>query len=290
VSGFSPEDLFGGINFEDVFGGLHFDFGGGLFDRLFERRAPSGPPRGANLEVDLVVPLETVNTGGAEKVRFTHPQTCPDCKGSGARPGTSPRQCEACKGTGQQTLRQREANVFIQRFSPCAACSGRGRIIDQPCTGCTGSGEVLREDTIEITIPPGVEEGMVLRVAGRGLPGSRPGGIPGDLYVRIYTAPDPRFKRVGADLWREETISVADAVLGASLEIPTLRQSAMVLIPPGSQPGSVLRLKGKGLPVFGEKRKGDLLLRILVRIPQRLSADEKNLYEQLRKVSSGRSS
>jgi molecular chaperone DnaJ len=131
---------------------------------------------------------------------------------------------------------------------------------------------------------------MVLRVAGRGLPAARPGGTPGDLYVRIYTAPDHRFTRAGADLWREETISVSDAVLGTSLQVPTLRHTATVRIPPGTQAGSVLRLKGKGLPEFGEKRKGDLLLRIFVKIPEHLSAEEKSLYEQLRKLGAGHSS
>ena len=288
MAGFSPEDLFGGINFEDVFGGLNVDFGGGLFDRFF-RRQSAGPPRGANLEVEVVVPLETVANGGKEKVRLNSPQTCSDCKGSGAKFGTSPRQCAACNGTGRKVTSKRETNILFQTSTTCSDCRGRGSVIDVPCPKCGGRGEVPREDAIEITIPPGVEEGMVLRVPGRGMPARQPQGVPGDLYVRISSAEDSRFTRDGADLWREESISVADAVLGTTLEIPTLQRFATVHVPSGTQPGTVLRLKRKGLPEFGGAGKGDLLLRIGVKVPERLSVEERNLYEQLRKIGAARS-
>jgi molecular chaperone DnaJ len=288
VAGFSPEDLFGGINFEDIFGGLNFDFGGGIFERFFRRR-PSGPPRGEDLEVDLVVPLETVANGGSEKVRYANPQVCPDCKGSGAKPGTSPRQCAKCKGIGHEVTSRREANVLLQRFVTCTACGGRGNIIDEVCPNCGGRGQVIREEELEITIPRGVEDGMVLRVPGHGRPPRHRGGIAGDLYGRITGAPDARFTRSGADLWREETISIPDAVLGTNIKVPTLQHTATVYVPPGTPPGTVLRLKGKGLPEFGDKEKGDILLRIVVKIPERLSPEEKSLYEQLRRLAAGRS-
>lgn len=252
-----------------------------MFDRFFRRRPP-GPPRGANIEIDLAVPLERVATGGSEKIRYSKLQLCPDCKGSGAKPGTSPRQCSGCKGTGHKVTSRREVNILIQQSIECSECRGRGTIIDQPCTKCSGFGKVVQEEELEITIPPGVEEGMVLRIAGRGQPPPQPGGIAGDLFVRTISSPDTRFTRSGSDLWREEVIPVFDAVLGTTLRVPTLRRPATVRVPPGTQPGTILRLGGHGLPEFHGVGKGDLLVRIRVSVPEHLGPEEKDLYERLR--------
>ncbi|HEY8506043.1 MAG TPA: DnaJ C-terminal domain-containing protein, partial [Gemmataceae bacterium] len=284
VSDFTPEDLFGGIDFGDVFGGLGFDFdlGGGLFNRFFGRRRRAGPERGANLEVDLVVPLERVLTGGEETVRLSRPQTCPGCQGSGAERGTTPRPCPACGGKGQRVQSRQEGNVRIQQITTCPTCGGRGGIIDKPCPECKGRGEVEREEALTVKVPAGVEEGMALRVPGHGLPSREAGGPPGDLYVVVRTAPDPRFERRGADLWRTETLSIPDAVLGTQVEVPTLEGRATVTVPAGTQPGEVLRLAGKGLPEFGGGKRGDLYLALRVRIPKRLTPEERELYERLR--------
>ena len=282
VAGFTPEDLFGRIDFEDLFGGLGRDFGGGgLFDRFFRRRRP-GPPRGENLEVTLEVPIERVASGGDETVRVSRLDTCQACRGSGAKAGTSPRQCSACRGTGQHMVSRREANVMFQSITTCQACGGRGQMVDQPCADCGGRGAVEREEALAVKIPVGIEEGMALRVPGRGLPSGGPGANSGDLFVVVRTAPDPRFERDGADLWRTDTISISDAVLGASLDVPALDGNATVTVPPGTQPDAVLRLRGKGLPEFGGKRRGDLYVRLRVQIPSRLTAEERKLYEQLR--------
>jgi molecular chaperone DnaJ len=286
MAGVSTEDLFSGINFEDLFGGPGFDFGGGgLFERFFHRRRPSGPPRGANLEVDLEVPLERVLTGGEETVHLTHPQTCAACQGSGAKPGTAPRRCETCNGTGQRVTSRRDSGITFQQITTCPGCHGRGSIIDQPCPECHGQGEVERAETLTVTVPAGVEERMALRIPGRGLPSRDAGGTPGDLFVIVHSAPDTRFARRGADLWRAATVPVVDAVLGTELEVPTLDGSTTVTIPPGTQPDTVLRLHGKGLPEFGGDRRGDLYLRVHVHVPDRLSSKERDLYERLRTLS-----
>jgi molecular chaperone DnaJ len=285
VAGFTPEDLYGGINFDEIFGGLGFDFrfgGGGLFERIFGRRH-AGPVRGENLEVVVRVPLEHVATGGKESVRLTRLQSCSTCRGSGAKPGTQPRRCDACGGTGQRVTSRKEAGVSIQQITTCPSCRGRGELIDQPCPECNGHREVEREETLTVNIPAGVEEGMALRVPGHGRP-SRDGGAAGDLFVVVETAPDPRFERNGADLWHREEISVADAVLGTSLDVPTLNAHLKVTIPPGTQPNSVLRLRGKGLPAFGGKKRGDLYLRVDVHIPEKLGSDERKLWERMRTV------
>jgi molecular chaperone DnaJ len=284
VAGFSPEDLFGGINFEDILGGLDLGFGGGMFDRFFRRRPP-GPPRGADIEVELAVPLETVASGGSQKVHYSKSVPCPDCKGSGAKAGTVPRQCAGCKGTGHKVTRRQQANILIQQSETCTECRGHGTIIDQPCTKCSGLGEIAQEEELEITIPRGVEEGMALRIAGRGQPAPQPGGISGDLFVRIVSSPDTRFTRSGNDLWREQEIPVFDAVLGTTLRVPTLRRSATVRVPPGTQSGTILRLKGQGLPEFRGTGRGDLLMHLVVKLPEHVGPEEKNLYERLRELA-----
>ena len=287
VSGFSPEDLFNHLNFEDLFGGFDLggDGGGGLFDRFFRRHRPSGPPRGADVEMVLEVPLERVLTGGNETVRVRRPQTCDTCEGSGAKPGTTPRSCDACDGTGQRVTSRRDQGVTFQQVTTCPSCQGRGHIIEAPCSDCGGRGEQEGEEELDVTIPIGVEEGTRFRVLEHGLPSREPGGTCGDLYVMVQSKPDSRFQRRGSDLWREETVAVVDAVLGVDVEISTLDGQTKVSIPPGTQPNALLRLHGKGLPVFRSEKRGDLYLRIRVQVPEQLSSAERDLYERLRAFS-----
>ncbi len=296
VAGFTPEDLFGGIDFGDIFGdagfGLDFGFGaGGLFDRLF-RRQRVGSARGADMQVELVVPLETIARGGEEMLRYTRPVECPRCHGSGAEPGSAPRTCPACHGSGRRVVSRGEqrgkAAIHFQQITICPDCGGRGSLIDKPCRDCRGEGRVEKDESLKVSIPPGAEEGMALRIPAHGLPGLEPQVPPGDLYVIVASAPDARFVRSGADLWRTETIGVADAALGTKLKVPTLDGTAEVTVPPGTQPGEVLRLRGKGLPLFGARGRGDLDLRIEVKIPERLTAEERVLYEKLRGSSHSR--
>ena len=288
VEGFSQEDLFSGINFDDIFGGLNFDFGGGSpFEGFFHRRR-TGPVRGANIEVELAIPLERVASGGEEKVRLSRPSPCPACHGTGAEGGAAPKACDTCKGTGRITRssRKEKEHLLIQQISTCPACHGRGSIIEQPCSICRGSGEVEQEEDLTVKIPVGVEENMALRIPGKGMPSPEAGGVTGDLFVVVRTKNDSRFERDGADLLRQETIPLTDAVLGATLQVPTLDGSASVTIPPGTQPGAVLRLKGKGLPEFGDGRRGEMYLRIDVQVPEKLSREEQELYERLRSIGS----
>jgi molecular chaperone DnaJ len=287
VEGVSQEDLFSGINFDDIFGGLNFDFGGGSPFEMFFGRRKKGSVRGANIEVEVSIPLERVAGGGEETVRLSRPSQCPDCHGTGAEKGSSPRPCDVCKGTGRLTRssRKEKEHILIQQISTCPACHGRGTVIDHTCSRCGGSGLVEQEESLTVNIPVGVEEGMALRIAGKGMPSPEAGGGPGDLFVIIHSKPDPRFERDGADLLRQETISLPDAVLGTTLEVPTMDGTATVKIPPGTQPGAVLRLKGKGLPEFGNRHHGEMYLRIDVHVPEKLSRDERDLYERLRAIS-----
>ncbi len=281
VAGFSPEDLFGGINFEDIFGGLGFDIGGpGLFDRLSGRRA--APRRGRDLEVNVSIPLERVATGGEETVHLQRPAACQACQGSGAKAGTKPRTCPKCGGSGQLVRSQRKGGVSLQQITTCLDCDGRGSLIDAPCPDCSGRGQVLRDEVLTVRIPVGVEEGMALRVPGHGLASDHPGRPPGDLLVIVRSAEDSRFERHGRDLSRIETIDVVDAVLGKEIDVPTLDGHVTVKIVPGTQPDTVLRLRGKGLPRFGGGAPGDLYVRVNVHVPERLTDRERHLFEQLR--------
>ena len=284
VAGLSPEDIFGGIDFEDLFGGLGFEFGGdSLFERLFgSRRRPAGPPRGESLEILLEVPLERVLKGGSETVTVRRPERCAACGGSGAKAGTVPRQCDRCGGSGQQVTRRGGPGISVQQITTCPACRGTGSFIDEPCPECAGRGRVERAERVKVKLPPGIEDGVALRVAGRGLESPVHGGQSGDLFVVVRSAPHPDFTRDGADLWRQETISVVDAVLGTRLRVPTLERHATVRIPPGTQPGTVLVLRGSGLPRFGSDRRGDINIRVEVSVPERLSDEKRELYERLR--------
>lgn len=285
VAGITPEDLFGGINFEEIFGGrgFGFDFGSGNpFGRLFQRR---GPRRGRDLAVELVIPLERVVTGGEETVGVARLEPCPECQGSGAQAGTQPRPCKTCEGTGRKTTRRREGGVMFQQIATCPDCTGRGQFIDKPCPQCNGRGEVEHEEKLTVQIPAGIEDGVTLRLAGRGMASEDPKSEPGDLLVLVRSQPDQRFQRRGEHLWRVETLEVADAALGTSLAVPTLDGEMSVTVPPGTQPDSVLRLQGKGLPRLGGREPGDLFLRLQVHVPERLSVEEQELYERLQTLS-----
>lgn len=293
VAGFSPEDIFGGIDFGEIFGdaGLFRDFGfggrfgGSVFDHLFGR-GDRQPDRGADIEVRLIVPLGTIAKGGEETVRFPRTAPCSDCDGSGARSGSAPRPCDECSGSGQKVLKSgKEKGVQFSQITTCPQCRGRGTIIDNPCPECHGSGRIAQQESLTVTIPSGAEEGLALRVAGRGQAGDLPSSPPGDLYVIVHSEPDPRFERLGADLWRRERLEVADAVLGTHRRVPTLEGEVEVTIPEGTQPDEVMRLRGKGLPVFGTDRHGDLNIRIEVHIPEHPTAEEHALYEQLRDLA-----
>ena len=248
---------------------------------------PPGMKRGADIEADLRVALERVAGGGEESLRLSRPATCPACQGNGGRDGAARRCCEACQGSGHITRSQRGAGPPIQRITPCATCYGHGSLIDHPCATCRGTGTIVREETLTVTIPRGIADDAVLCVAGQGMPSADAAGSAGDLLVRVQAQRDARFERDGANLLHRETIALTDAVLGTTRQVQTLdKRRSRLRIPPGTQPGAVLRLPGKGLPVFGSKRHGELQVRIRVLVPQTLSAEERALYERLRALAS----
>jgi molecular chaperone DnaJ len=287
VAGISPEDLFGGLDLDDLFGEFGHGFGGGsIFDNLFRRQ--TGPRKGRDLRIVLDVPLARILEGGEETVHASHPAVCTACHGSGAKNGTALHACAACGGGGRHVRREQRGGVSYQQITTCVDCGGRGKIIDEACPDCGGHGEIFRNETLRIRVPAGAEDGMILRVPGHGLPNDEPGGQAGDLLVVVRTAPDSRFNRHGADLWRTETVSVPDAVLGTELTVPTLSGEAKVKVPAGVQMDTVLRLAGEGLPFFQSDKRGDLFVRLRVRIPKAPTSEDKALYERLRDLEKNR--
>jgi len=293
VKDYSNEDLFKDINLGDLFGGMGGDFGlnngfgGSIFDRFF-RHAPSGPAKGNDLQMQVLVPLERIYFGGEELIHFKRPVTCSKCRGSGAAPNTAPKTCASCGGSGKKVIsrqqNQQQGAVSFQQIITCPDCHGQGKIIEKPCKNCYGKGQIEKEESLKIKIPAGADEGMSLRVANHGLPSPQSGGQPGHLYIRINTLPDKRFERIGKDLWRKEIIEVEDAVLGTHIVVPTFEKKIDVKIPAGTQPDTVLRLKDQGLPAYNENIKGDIKIRIQVHIPEKLSVKQKELFEQLKKL------
>lgn len=288
VADFSTEDLFSGIDFGDIFGDMGFGFGGGLFDGLF-RHNRKNYTKGRDVDIQLVVSLSTINTGGEELINLDHPISCPTCHGTGTEPGTQPRKCDACNGSGNKVISRKEmkdqGSVVFQQITTCPNCHGQGVFIDHPCKECHGNGKLKKKESIKVKIPKGAEDGMALRVAGHGRPSPVSGGTPGDLFVIVRTAYDERFHRTGSDLWRNETITAVDAVLGTSIKIPTLNKPITVKVPQGTQHDEILRLRGKGLPKLNSSDRGDIKIRIQILIPENISSEERKLYEELRNLN-----
>jgi molecular chaperone DnaJ len=290
IAHFSEEDLFRGVDLGSLFGDLGFDFGAGG-DSIFERFFGGGirrPQRGQNLRIELELPLARIAKGGKETLEYSRLVGCARCHGYGTRSGKPPEECKTCNGTGHivesHKREEKEGQSFrFQRVSDCPDCHGRGRTAKKSCKNCGGDGQVDKVEKLRIDVPAGIEDGMTLRVPGHGRPGS-PGQQPGDLHVVVHAAPDPRYQRCGADLWRTESIQIADAVLGARLRVPTLDGDVQIKVPPGTQPNEILRLRGKGLPRFDRKGKGDINVRIQLQVPEAITPEERKLFERLREL------
>lgn len=272
--GMSMDDIF--AHFGDIFGGFggFSGFGGGGHRA---RRVN----RGSNLRVKVKLTLEEIATGVEKKIKVKKYVACSHCNGSGAKDGSSYSTCTTCNGSGQITRIQNTILGQMQTTSTCPACEGEGKIIKEKCTFCNGEGVQLSEEVITLDIPAGVAEGMQLSLGGKGN-ATRRGGINGDLIVLIEEQEHPQLVRDGNDLLYNVFVSFPEAVLGDSAEIPTLEGKVKVKVEPGTQPGKILRLRGKGLPDVNGYGKGDLLVKVNVWIPKTLSKEDKKVVEKLK--------
>ncbi|MGB7023224.1 MAG: molecular chaperone DnaJ, partial [Candidatus Acidiferrales bacterium] len=265
--------------FQDVFGdifGFQDIFGGGAGGR--RRGGRSRAQRGADLRYDLKLSFEDAAAGVKTKIKIPRMENCEACKGTGAKPGSGMQSCGTCKGHGQLHYQQ----GFFAVSRTCPACGGAGQTIKESCAECRGHGRIERSRTIEVAIPAGVDNGMRLRVAGEGEPGAN-GGPAGDLYAFIEVSEHSFFERRGADLYCNVPISIAQAALGAEIRVPTLHGDESLSIPEGTQPGTLFRKKGKGLP-DPHGGKGDLYVNVRVAVPSKLTKEQKALFEQLHRV------
>jgi molecular chaperone DnaJ len=262
-----------GSAFSDLFEGI-FGMGAG--------RGRSGRERGADLRYNMEIRLEEAYSGKTAHVRIPTSVTCESCSGSGAKAGTRPKACPTCGGQG----RIRHAQGFFTLERTCPNCQGRGQVIDNPCQACSGSGRVTRERTLSVNIPPGVEDGTRIRLAGEGEAGVR-GGPTGDLYIFLSISGHPFFQREGADLHCRVPISMVTAALGGEFEVPTIDgTNTRVKVPEGTQSGRRFRVQGKGMPVLRSKQAGDMYIQVLVETPQKLTKRQRELLSEFERLSS----
>lgn len=269
-------------NFTQGFGGgqgVEFDLGdifGGFSDMFSGRRREQ---RGHDISIDVEIDFRDSVFGTERQVILTKHSTCSRCSGKGAEPGSGMKTCPTCNGQGQ--VRETRQS-FIGTFSTvatCAACHGRGKVPEQQCTECRGEGVVRRQEDITVIVPPGIEDGEMIRLAGAGE--ALAGGTAGDLYVKVHVRKHPVFRKEGANLLMDLNVKLSDALLGAEYRVETLDGVLSVKIPAGVSHGELLRVKGKGVPVR-EGRRGDLLIRAVIRLPERLSRKAKKLVEELK--------
>ncbi len=261
----------GGANFSDIFGDVFGDIfgaaGGG-------RRG--GPSRGADLRYNLELTLEEAVAGTTVKIRVPTLVACEVCGGTGAKKGSKPKTCPTCNGVGQVRMQQ----GFFSVQQTCPRCHGRGTVIDDPCGNCRGQGRVQEQKTLSVKVPPGVDTGDRIRLAGEGEAGET-GGPPGDLYVQVAVKEHPIFTREDAHLYCEVPISITTAALGGELQVPTLDGKVMLKIPAGTQTGKIFRMRGKGIRPVRGTGVGDLLCRVSVETPVNLTTEQETLLRQL---------
>ena len=285
---FGSAEGMGGFDFQ---GGGASDFGdfGNIFDSFFgtrNRRGERGTrsQRGANLRYNLEISFEDAAFGKETKIEVPSWETCPICKGSGAKPGTSPQTCPDCHGTGE--IRSKQNTMFGQfvNVQTCPRCAGEGKIIKDVCTNCRGTGKVKKNRVVKIKIPAGVDSGHRLRISGMGEPGER-GGPSGDLYIVLYVKPHKIFKRTGVDISCTHSISFVKAALGGTTTVPTLEEKVNLKIPAGTQPNTIFKLRGKGVYKIGTNQRGNQYIKITVDIPQKMNDKQKKLLLEFAKLS-----
>ena len=287
--GFAGVDPSYGAGTGGAYGGAGgFDFGdlGDIFGSFFgggfgggQRRNPNAPQRGESIRASVTVSFTEAAFGCEKEVSVERSEQCPTCKGNGCAPGTTPEVCPDCHGSGMVQVQQRTPMGVFASSRPCQKCRGTGRIIHQPCRDCGGQGSVRKRKTIKINIPAGIDDGQTISLRGQGHAGKN-GGPSGDLLVTVMVKPHEIFRRDGTSVFCEAPITYAQAVLGGTLEIPTI--DGKVKYDKGTQTGTVFRLRGKGIPAINGRGRGDQYVTVTIETPQNLNKEQK---EALKKFS-----
>jgi len=275
-SGMTVEDIFS--SFGDIFGDAFGGFGGFGGSRRSSGRRIN---KGSNLRVKVKLDLQEISAGTEKKIKVNKYVTCSSCNGTGAADQNSMTTCTTCRGSGHVTRVTNTLLGQMQTASVCPSCNGEGKTITKKCPACYGEGIVQKEDIIKINIPAGVAKGMQMNVEGKGN-AARRGGVNGDLLVVIDEEEHPDLIREGNDLIYNLFISIPDSILGTHVEVPTVENNVKIKIEPGTQPGKILRLRGKGLPEVNGYGRGDLLVNVNVWIPKSLTRDEMKTIEKMK--------
>jgi molecular chaperone DnaJ len=273
---YTRDDIFRGADFGEFFRGADFQ---DIFSQFFGG-GTGQPERGESLTFHLQVGLEDIVKESSREIEVPRSEVCAVCNGSGAKPGTSPRECPTCGGTGQVQKVQSSGFARMVRISACGKCRGRGYVVDTPCRECSGSGRTERVRRIRVMIPAGAEDGLTLRLRGEGNAGEN-GSPPGDLFVAVNVSPHRVFMRRGDDIFLETKVGVVDAMLGTELKVPTLYGDVKLSVPEGTQPGTMFKVKGRGLPRQGGWGKGDQYVKVTVELPRNLTGSQKELLKKL---------
>jgi molecular chaperone DnaJ len=287
LAGYSQSDIFGGVDFSSIFqefglGG--FGFGDGLFSNLFGRgrTATRERRRASDLRYNIELTLEEAAEGLERTLEIPRRRTCTSCRGTGAKVGAA-STCERCHGSGQMVREHRSGIGVFRQVSVCSECRGTGRHVTESCSLCEGRGFLEEVHEVKVAIPAGVDTGHTMRLEGEGESGE--GDVaPGDLYVVVAVAKHAVFERHGDDLYMQQDIGITEAVLGASVPVACLHGDATLEIPDGTQNGTLLRLKGKGMPRLGSKHRGDLYTVVRVVVPTRVSREQKELLKEFQQL------
>ena len=282
---------FDGMSMDDILRRFGFDtddifsefFGGGAGRRGGGRSARARGERGSNLRIKVKMTLEEIATGVNKKIKVRKQVSCGTCNGTGARDSSSVDTCSTCRGSGMVGRITQTPFGAMQTTATCPSCNGHGQTIRAACNVCKGDGRVFGEETLEVDIPAGVNEGIQLSMSGKGNSGAK-GGPPGDLIISIEELPHDELTREGNNIMFELFVNIADAALGAQVEVPTLDGRARIKIPAGTQSGKIFRLREKGLPALQSYHRGDQLVHVNVWTPKKLNDDERELLEKLREA------
>ena len=266
-------DIFSTIFGGSGFGGSFSGFGGGS-----QRRNPNGPSRGRDLEYNMTITFEEAAKGVKKDINIPIEEDCPTCNGTGAKEGTKPETCKTCNGTGQ--VRSSALGGMFQTMTTCPTCGGKGTVVKEPCANCRGKGRVTKNRKITINIPAGIDNGQTISMRGAG-EGGKKGGSSGDLYVTVTVKPHKQFIRRGYDLYLEMNIPFTVAALGGEIEVPTLDETVKYTVPEGTQPNTTFRLRGLGITKINTSIRGDLLVKVNVEVPKKLTLEQKRLLTEL---------
>ncbi len=261
------------IDINDIFNSFFGGFGGRT------QKNQNAPRKGSDVEASITISFEEAAKGCKKEVTYQNVETCKECNGTGAKEGTNLKTCPDCRGTGQVTAQKRTPFGVVQTSSACEKCRGKGKIVEKPCEKCAGVGRIRSSRTVTVTVPAGISQDQILNISGHGNSGYN-GGPAGDLHVYVNVKKHEIFERKGDDVWCEIPVTFAQAAIGHEVTVPTLDGKSTYTVHPGTQPGDIFILKGKGIPHLHSKGRGDQYVKVTIEVPRNLNNKQKEMLKQ----------